>query len=162
MTIARKARIFWPVVLLVLLADCTTKDLAETHLVPWIPEPVVGDLFRFTLAYNPRAAMSISFGEHSRLIISLVALLEVGILGYLYRKSHDRDTLKVVAIGLVIAGALGNLADRIRSPRGVVDFIDLGLGSLRFWTFNIADIGVSIGAILLAWQLSKSDDPATA
>ena len=99
MPIARKARIFWPVVLLVFLADCSTKDLAETHLVPWVSEPVVGDVFRLTLAYNPRAAMSISLGEHSRLIISLIALLQIGILGYLYRKSSNRDTMKVAGWG---------------------------------------------------------------
>ena len=103
--------------------------------------------------------MSISFGENSRLIISMIVLLEIAILGYLYRQSDNRETLKVVALGLVIAGALGNLVDRIRSPRGVVDFIDVGVGSLRFWTFNVADIGVSIGAILLAWQLSKAKHP---
>ena len=156
MTVARKAQIFWPIVLLLLLADCTTKDLAVTHLVPWVPEQVVGDVFRFTLAYNPRGAMSISFGDHSRVIISVIALIEIAILGLLYRRSDNRDTAKVVALGLVVAGALGNLVDRVRSPRGVVDFIDVGVGSLRFWTFNVADIGVSMGAILLAWQLSKA------
>ena len=159
MTIARKARIFWPVVLLVFLADCSTKDLAETHLVPWVSEPVVGEIFRLTLAYNPQAAMSISFGEQTRLIISLIALIEIGILGYLYRRSTNGDTIKVLAIALVIAGAVGNLADRIRSPRGVVDFIDLGIGSLRFWTFNVADVGVTVGAVLLAWQLFRSEEP---
>lgn len=159
MPIARKARIFWPVVLLVFLADCSTKDLAETHLVPWVSEPVVGDVFRLTLAYNPRAAMSISLGEQSRPIISLIVLIQIGVLGYLYRKSTNRDTIKVLAIGLVIAGAVGNLVDRIRSPRGVVDFIDVGIGSIRFWTFNLADIGVTVGAVLLAWQLSRSEEP---
>jgi signal peptidase II len=159
MTIAPKARIFYPAILLLVLADCTTKELAVTHLVPWVSEPVVGDVFRFTLAYNPRAAMSISFGEHSRLVISLIALIEIAVLVYLYRKSDSRDTLKVLALGLVIAGALGNLIDRFRSARGVVDFIDIGIGSARFWTFNVADVGVSVGAILLAWQLSKSEGP---
>ncbi len=162
MTIGPKARVFYPAILLLLLADCTTKGLAEAHLVPWVPERVLGDLFRFTLAYNPRAAMSISLGEHSRLIISVIAAIEIAVLAYLYRKSNSRDTLKVLALGLVIAGALGNLIDRFRSPRGVVDFIDIGIGSTRFWTFNVADIGVSVGAILLAWQLSKSEEPKPA
>lgn len=157
MLIAPKARVFYPVILLLLLADCTTKNLAENHLVPWVPTQVVGDVFRFTLAYNPGAAMGISFGEHSRVIISLIALVEVAVLVYLYRRSANRDTFKVLALGLVIAGALGNLIDRFRSAQGVVDFIDIGIGSTRFWTFNIADIGVSVGAILLAWQLSKSE-----
>ena len=59
----------------------------------------------------------------------------------------------------MIAGALGNLVDRIRSPCGVVDCIDVGVGSVRFWTFNVADIGGSIGAMLLAWHFSKSEEP---
>ena len=159
MAITRKAQVFWPVVLLLLLADCTTKDLAEAHLVPWVPEQVMGNVLRLTLAYNPRGAMSLSFGEHSRGIISVIALIEIAVLGFLYRRSDNRDTLKLVALGLVIAGAVGNLVDRIRSPRGVVDFIDVGVGAVRFWTFNVADIGVSIGAMLLAWHFSKSEEP---
>ena len=62
-------------------------------------------------------------------------------------------------------GALGNLLDRIRSPRGVVDFIDLGIGDARFYTFNVADVGVTLGAILLAvvlWRDQEQDqNPAT-
>jgi signal peptidase II len=51
----------------------------------------------------------------------------------------------------------GNLLDRLRSERGVVDFIDLGVGSVRFWTFNVADVGVSIGATLLAVVLWEDE-----
>jgi signal peptidase II len=51
---------------------------------------------------------------------------------------------------LITAGALGNLTDRLISSRGVVDFIDVGFGASRFYTFNIADAGVSCGALLLA------------
>ncbi len=52
-----------------------------------------------------------------------------------------------------LGGAAGNLIDRLRSGRGVVDFIDLGVGSVRFWTFNVADSGVTIGACLLVVAL---------
>ena len=50
-------------------------------------------------------------------------------------------------------GAIGNLVDRALAARGVTDFIDVGLGRVRFWTFNVADIGVTCGAILLALLL---------
>ncbi|MDQ2665883.1 MAG: signal peptidase II, partial [Gemmatimonadota bacterium] len=50
-----------------------------------------------------------------------------------------------------------NLVDRFRSPMGVVDFIDIGYGHVRFWTFNVADSAVTVGAILLAWSLSQED-----
>jgi signal peptidase II len=62
-----------------------------------------------------------------------------------------------LALGLVAGGAVGNLIDRVRSPRGVVDFLDVGVGALRWPTFNIADIAVSCGAIALAVSLWRED-----
>ncbi len=154
MTIARKARIFWPVFLLLFLADCTTKDLAETHLAWSVPESVIGDFFRLTLGYNPGAALGISIGEHSRIFFSLTAAIIVIALTHIYRRAEPKSTIVGLSVGLLIGGALGNLYDRLRSPRGVVDFIDIGVGDVRFWTFNVADIGICIGGVLLAWHLS--------
>ena len=54
--------------------------------------------------------------------------------------------------------AFGNLVDRIRNAQGVVDFLDVGIGIHRWPTFNVADIGVSCGAILLAWSLWEEDN----
>jgi signal peptidase II len=57
---------------------------------------------------------------------------------------------------------MGNLIDRLRSPAGVVDFIDIGFGDSRWPTFNIADMAVSLGAFLLAWVLWGEDsEPRT-
>ena len=155
MTIARKARIFWPVFLLLFLADCTTKGLAETHLAWSVPESVIVDFFRFTLGYNPGAALGISVGEHSRIFFSLTAAIIVIVLTQIYRRADARSTIVGLSVGLLIGGALGNLYDRLRSPRGVVDFIDIGIGDVRFWTFNVADIGICVGGVLLAWYLSS-------
>src|SRR6266496_3785368 len=55
------------------------------------------------------------------------------------------DWFRQLALGLVAGGAAGNLVDRVRSSRGVVDFLDLGVGALRWPTFNVADIDVSCG-----------------
>jgi signal peptidase II len=55
---------------------------------------------------------------------------------------------------------VGNALDRIRSADGVVDFLDLGTGAVRWPTFNLADVAVSVGAFLLAWVL-WGDDAAT-
>ena len=57
------------------------------------------------------------------------------------------------ALGLVCAGAVGNLIDRVFSSMGVVDFIDIGINDMRWPTFNVADMAVSTGAFLLAWVL---------
>jgi len=153
----RKARIFWPLLVVLLLTDCATKDLAESHLVPFVPEQVIGDYLRFTLAYNRGAATGITVGEHSRIVFSLTAVLAILVLSRLYRRADHRYPGLIVGLALVMGGAIGNLADRIRSTRGVVDFIDMGVGDWRFWTFNVADMGVSIGAVLLAWYLTKAD-----
>jgi signal peptidase II len=61
----------------------------------------------------------------------------------------------VIGVALVAGGALGNLVDRVRSSAGVVDFIDVGVADVRFWTFNVADVGISIGAILLMLALGR-------
>jgi signal peptidase II len=68
----------------------------------------------------------------------------------------------VLALALVCAGALGNLFDRLRSDLGVVDFIDVGVGDGRWPTFNVADMAVSVGAVLLAWVLWQEDQAAVA
>ena len=61
------------------------------------------------------------------------------------------------AVADILGGAAGNLIDRIRSERGVVDFLDVGIGALRWPTFNVADIAVSCGAIALVISMWRED-----
>jgi signal peptidase II len=137
-------------------ADWVSKQLAASHLTPYVPHDVVGEVVRFTLAYNPGAAFSMSLGSASRWGFTLLALVALVILARVYRAAAPNDALQASAIALITGGAVGNLADRLRSAQGVVDFIDIGVGNRRFWTFNVADMGVTCGAILLAWVLWKS------
>jgi signal peptidase II len=139
-----------------------SKLLAEQYLRPrYVPHPVIGDVVRFTLAYNPGAAFSMSLGQYSRLIFGAFAVTALVVLWRLYRMTgagaRAGDRLRVFALGLAWGGAAGNLLDRFRSPQGVVDFIDIGLGDVRFWTFNVADSAVTIGALVLAWSLSREE-----
>ncbi len=158
-----KARRFWLPFLLVLLADCGTKRAAETHLVPAnVPHEFLGELVRLTLAYNPGAAMSISLGVHSRLGFSMLAICALVILGHMYRQTSPGDHLAAAGLALIASGALGNLLDRLRSPRGVVDFIDVGIGDLRFWTFNVADLSITCGAVLLLIAFIRAGDSQAA
>jgi signal peptidase II len=78
-----------------------------------------------------------------------VTVLTMGLIFLLFRSVDERHKGQIVAFGLIMGGAAGNLLDRIFNRNGVVDFIDVGLGTSRFWTFNIADSGITIGAILL-------------
>ncbi len=153
-----KLRLFLPLFLVLLLADCTTKELAETHLgAPYVPHEVVGDVVRLTLAYNPGAAFSLSLGSWSRPGFIVLTLGILAVLGHMLVRSAPEGRLRIVALALVMGGAVGNLLDRLTSTLGVVDFIDIGIGTLRFWTFNLADVGVTTGAILLAWTIWRED-----
>ncbi len=155
---ARKTRWFWPVSATLVLADCSTKELVESVLrrEPG-PHAVVGDWLRLSLAYNTGAALNLDLGPWSRIIFSAVAFMAIALLLGLYRRTPPNAALRAVALALVLGGALGNLLDRLRSPLGVIDFIDIGIGDARFWVFNVADMGVTVGAVLLAIVLWRED-----
>jgi signal peptidase II len=154
-----KARRFWPLFAVVLLTDCATKRAAEMHLLPaHVPHEFLGEIVRLTLAYNPGAAMSFSLGAHSRVGLSLLALGALSVMAYLYRRTAPSDRHAAAGLALIAAGAVGNLIDRVRSERGVVDFIDVGLGGWRFWTFNVADMAIAFGAIVLVMAMYRTLD----
>jgi signal peptidase II len=160
------ARLFWGTAIVVIAADLASKLLAERLLMRYAPHRVVGDVVRFTLAYNPGAAFSMSLGPNSRWIFGAFAVVALVVLWRLYRMTgagaRAGDRLRVVALGLAFGGAAGNLIDRLRSASGVVDFIDIGFGDVRFWTFNLADSAVTVGALVLAWSLSREERESAA
>ncbi|HYD52582.1 MAG TPA: signal peptidase II [Gemmatimonadaceae bacterium] len=151
--------LFWPVIAFVLALDVVTKAFAEQYLAPQrIAHPVFGEWFRLTLVYNPGAAFGLHLGEHSRWIFMILTVAALTILARLYAVTQPGDRPRTLALALVCAGAVGNLLDRIRSPLGVVDFLDVGVSDSTRWpTFNVADIAVSTGAFLLAWVLWRED-----
>lgn len=155
---------FWPLALLLLLADCSTKRWASDNLQEHVPETVFGDVVQFTLAHNRGAAMGLSLGEYSRVGFTLLTGVALVALFRLYRAADGGDVRLAAATALVTGGAMGNLLDRLRWERGVVDFIDIGVGASRFWIFNVADVGVTLGATALAlllWQADGRVTPAT-
>jgi len=153
-----KARLFWPTLIGWLILDVVTKRLALATLwPPGHPQPVIGDVVRFTLTFNRGAALGMSLGDWSRPAFTAIAIVMVGVLAWLYRATAPDDRLRIVVIALIIAGALGNLFDRLRWDQGVVDFIDVGIGTLRWWTFNVADAGITCGAVALALILGREE-----
>jgi signal peptidase II len=154
----RRRRWFWALSAGVLLTDCATKRVAEVALAPaHTPHPLVDHFVQLTLTYNTGSAMSLWTGPGARVGLSALALIALAVVLGLYWRTAPRERLQIAALALIAGGAAGNLVDRLRSGRGVVDFIDVGLGSWRFWTFNVADIGVTVGALLLAWALAREN-----
>lgn len=140
-----------PVVLAIaavwVLLDQLTKAWAERALVDGEPVPVVGDLLRLHLTYNSGAAFSLGTGSTG--ILTMVATAIV--LVVTWQALKVRSLPWAIALGLLLGGALGNLVDRyFRAPgpgQGhVVDFLRLP----NFPIFNVADIGVTTAAVLIA------------
>jgi len=150
-------RVFWGAAVAIVVLDVATKFIAERHLTLHVPHRVIGDAVRFTLAYNPGAAFSMHVGPASRWVFGAFAIIALIILWHLYHTSEPGERVKALALGLAWGGAAGNLIDRVRSSAGVVDFIDIGVRSVRFWTFNVADSGVSVGAVMLGIILLRED-----
>lgn len=155
------ALIFWPIGLGLLAVDIITKAMAVAMLAPQhIPHDVIGETVRLTLVYNPGAAFGLHLGPYSRIIFTVLTFVALFMLWRLYRTTPQGDSRRTLALALVCAGAVGNLLDRLRSARGVVDFIDIGTAAWRWPTFNVADMAVTSGAILLAIVLWQEDRAA--
>ena len=111
----------------------------------------VTSFLNLVLVYNRGAAfgfLSNASGWQNAFFIAVAVAIVAGIVIFLVRGGR-RDRLTVVALMLVLGGAAGNLADRVRLGE-VVDFIDFHIGSWHWYTFNLADSAITVGAVLLA------------
>jgi signal peptidase II len=155
--------LFWWVVVAVVTLDFITKQMAVAQLSGRGPVYILGDWLSLRLVYNPGAAFGINVGTHSRWVFMVLALVALVVLGAMVRQTSPKQWFRLLTLGLVCGGAIGNLIDRIRSPRGVVDFIDVWIGTFHWPTFNVADMAVSCGAIALAvvlWSEGKHEQEA--
>ncbi len=153
MASAADRRLFWGTAAAIVVADVVTKLLAEALLARHLPVSVIGDYVQLRLVYNQCAAFGLCLGEYSRWIFFGLALAALVVLGSMVRAARPGDRFRLLALSLVCAGALGNVIDRLRSSLGVVDFVDVGVGALRWPTFNVADSAITVGAITLAVSL---------
>lgn len=157
-----KSALLFVVLGTVLALDLITKAWIVQNFTLYQITPILGDFFRLTYTHNPGAAFGINIGEHSRIFFLVLSLVALGVLAYLYRITPARDRLRLLAVALVAGGAVGNIVDRIRYERGVVDFLDVGIGSYRWPVFNVADMAVSVGAVLLlvSFYMEEQDERA--
>jgi signal peptidase II len=152
-----KTRLFFGIIGPVVLLDVVSKYLVEQNMRLYQQVDVIGDYLRLTFIHNPGAAFGIHLGAYSRIIFLVLSLVALAALAAMFWSTPARDRVRLSAIALICAGAVGNLIDRVRSEQGVVDFIDVGLGDLRWPVFNVADIAVTTGAIFLALSLWQED-----
>lgn len=152
-----KVGIFVGIVSSVLTLDIFTKLLVQRYMLVYEQRDIIGEYVRLTFIHNTGAAFGIQLGPYSRqifLVLSLVALIA---LAMMYYYTPVMDKLRLASIALICGGAIGNLIDRVRSANGVVDFLDVGVGTVRWPVFNVADMAVTAGAIILALSLWKEE-----
>jgi len=157
---ARRRRwlIFAAIAVTVLVADQLTKAwvdanfaLAYPHPVPGYapPTPIIDDLVRIAKSYNGGVIFGLFDNALPIALLALGSVLVIGLIFfYHWREGLRSHWLLTVALGLLLGGALGNLGDRIRLGH-VVDFVDMGIGDLRWYTFNVADAAISTSIVLL-------------
>jgi signal peptidase II len=114
-----------------------------------------GDLVRLQHTQNHGAFLSLgaTFSESTRFCVFIVAagFALAGMVTYLIRKP-DISAYDIVAVSLIVGGGVGNLIDRLLFSGGVTDFLNLGIGQLRTGIFNIADVEIMIGGIMILYR----------
>jgi signal peptidase II len=151
----RAALVLAGTALVLYVADQVSKALVVVALQPGESVDVLGDLVRVWYVRNTGAAFSLFPGAIWLFIP--VTVLALVMIGYFFRTFRDRGPLLIhVVLGTILAGTLGNLTDRLRLGY-VVDFISVGIGDLRFPTFNVADSAVVVGIGLLVAYLTFAD-----
>jgi len=132
----------------VVILDQAAKALVEAKLFPGQDIEVLGPI-GLTLSHNSGVAFGLASGGGTRLV--LVTALALGVVGYLFSRDPARPGMWV-ATGLLAGGAIGNLADRIRVD-AVTDYVAIG----SWPAFNLADVAVTAGVLLLAFSYVRED-----
>jgi signal peptidase II len=139
---------------LVVVVDQVTKTLALDHLA--VPRHVVGTLW-LELTFNTGASFGLGRGA-TPVVEGVVVLMVVGLLIVARRATRVAEPIGIMGIGLLVGGALGNLADRlVRNHHGaVIDFVDIAqVGKRELWpVFNVADSAIVVGAIMVVSSYS--------
>ena len=139
----------WPVFLAlaaaILAADQLTKAWLTSLLAPGESVRVVDDLVRLVHGQNAGGLFGLFQGQ--ALPFALVSVVVVGLI-VAYHARSGRNLYLSITLGLLLGGALGNLLDRLRLGY-VVDFVDAGIGAVRWYTFNVADAAISFAILLL-------------
>ncbi|MGN2252273.1 signal peptidase II [Frateuria sp. GZRe12] len=137
--------------LLVIGLDQVTKIWALHALQPaGMPHPVIPGFLNWTLAFNTGAAFSfLAQGDGwQRWFFVVLALMISGALVVWLARTARRDWRTALPLALIVGGALGNLIDRLHAAQ-VTDFIQVYYQQWSYPVFNVADCGISVGAVLL-------------
>lgn len=129
----------------VVVADQVSKALVTGALAPGQSVDVIGETLRIVFGQNSGALFGL-FKDNAAMF-GLVSIVVVGLIVVYHARAAGTLYLSIT-LGLLLGGAIGNMLDRLRLGY-VVDFVDVGIGSLRFYTFNVADSAISLAILML-------------
>ncbi|QAT43151.1 signal peptidase II [Aminipila luticellarii] len=134
---------YYIVIIAAVMLDQLVKYAVRSNMDLYETIPVIDGIFHITYIQNTGAAFSM-FSGHTGVLALITAIITIGILVYLHKLKKTTHWLMLMSLSLIVAGGVGNIADRI-FLKYVVDFLDL-----RIWPiFNLADVYVCCGCGLL-------------
>lgn len=143
--------------------DQMSKSAARFLLASGDSQSFLGDSLRLQLVENPGSFLSLgaSLPEHFRfaLFTAAVAALLIGLVAASLF-ARRLQPWRVIALALVAGGGISNLIDRLLYNGRVTDFLNVGIGGLRTGIFNVADMAIMAGAVLLLWKMHASQADA--
>lgn len=135
---------------IVVLVDQFTKQVFWNNFVTGQRVDIIPGVLRITLVKNSGAAFGLF--EGGRVLFIAASLIAVGFILYLGFRLPPVERYKRFLLGLILGGAVGNLIDRVYDG-AVIDFIEMGVKGYWWPVYNVADVAVSIGAVLLLIHL---------
>lgn len=147
--------------LLATALDRLTKIWAVNTLKEQPMKSYLNDIFRLVYAENTGAFLSLGSGMNDNLRYWVLAVVPVLVLLYIFFHVLTAKNLHIVqqaAFGFILGGGLSNIYDRIMEGR-VVDFMNMGFGTLRTGIFNVADMSIMLGLFLMVPFLFQKQTP---
>jgi len=136
----------------IIIADQITKDIAQKYLADAPTKSYLGNVFILHYAENEGAFLSMG-SDWPPLIrtifLTIVPVIFLLILFFVSLFSRDMDNISTVAFALILGGGLSNMWDRIFNNGFVVDFMNMGIGSLRTGIFNVADMAITCAFFMI-------------
>ena len=129
----------------ILIADQLTKAWIVANVDPARPTLLIGDNLRLIISHNNGALFGLFQGQATLFALASFAVMALIVV---YHGRTGGSLVMSVALGLLLGGAIGNVADRLRYGY-VIDFVDAGIGGVRWYTFNVADSAISLALVLL-------------
>ncbi len=150
--------LYFAIAALVVIVDQASKRIIWEAFKQSGGTDLIDGFLRITLSTNKGAVFGIM--SNAGTVLLVVRIVSIAVLSFFAYRMRFAPLHKRICLGLILGGAFGNLIDHIAAGQ-VLDFIDMGIGARRWPTYNVADIAVTIGAVLLivSYMLRPAPEP---